>query len=65
MTGGRSSWLAHVKRTMRAHKGMPLSKVLKVAKKTYKKKSGKKTRRGGAALSPATVGGRRRHTRKH
>ena len=61
MAGGRrGAWLAHVKKTMRAHKGKSLKQVLKMAKKTYKK-SAKKTRRGGAAgLSPATVGGRRR-----
>ncbi len=44
MDGGRrrSRWMAHVKKTMRAHKGKSLSQVLKMAKKTYKK-----TRRGG------------------
>lgn len=60
MAGGkRSRWLAHVKKTMRAHKGKSLKQVLKMAKKTYK----------GGALSPADynsgspkVGGRR--TRK-
>jgi hypothetical protein len=59
MAGGkRSRWLAHVKKTMRAHKGKSLKQVLKMAKKTYK----------GGALSPAdynnqpAVGGRR--TRK-
>lgn len=52
-TGGkRSSWMMHVKKTMRAHKGMKLKQVLKMAKKTYKK-----SRRGGAALTPATYGG--------
>lgn len=51
--GKRSKWLTHVKKTMKAHKGKSLKQVLKMAKKTYK---------GGAALSPATVGGRR--TRK-
>lgn len=63
-TGGkRSAWMAHVKATMRAHKGKPLSAVLKMAKKTYKKK-------GGASITPAAVGGRRsrrgtRRSRKH
>ncbi len=48
--------MAHVKKTMRAHKGKPLSAVLKMAKKTYKK-----TRRGGGVASTAaSVGGRRR-----
>ena len=66
--------MAHVKKTMRAHKGMKLKDVLKMAKKTYKK-----SKRGGAALTPAsadgadmggapagaaTVGGRRRGSRK-
>jgi hypothetical protein len=30
-------WLAHVKATMKKHKGMQFKKVLKMAKKTYKK----------------------------
>ena len=52
-TGGkRSAWMTHVKKTMRAHKGMKLAQVLKMAKKTYKK-----SRRGGAALSPADYAG--------
>lgn len=57
--GKRSKWLSHVKKTMRANKGKSLKAVLKIAKKTYK---------GGAALSPATVGGKRktrRGTRRH
>jgi len=59
--GKRSAWMSHVKKTMRANKGKSLSQVLKMAKKTYKK-----TRRGGAALSPADVstGGARRNSRK-
>lgn len=60
--GKRSAWLAHVKKTMKAHKGKSLSAVLKMASKTFKK-----SRKGGA-LSPAPVGGRRktrRHSRKH
>lgn len=49
MEGGkRSRWLAHVKKTMRAHKGKSLKQVLKMAKKTYK---------GGASLSPADYSG--------
>lgn len=36
MDGGkRSAWMKHVKATMKAHKGMPLSAVLKMAKKSY------------------------------
>jgi hypothetical protein len=63
-TGGkRSAWMSHVKATMRANKGKPLSAVLKMAKKTYKKK-------GGSALTPLPIGGRRsrrgtRRSRKH
>ena len=74
MAGGkRSAWMTHVKATMKAHKGMKLMQVLKMAKKTYKK-----TRRGGGStITPntyegAVVGGRRRRngkstrrTRKH
>ena len=52
-----NAWLAHVKKTMKAHKGQKFSAVLKLAKKTYKK--------GGAlpALAPAAAGGRRRTRR--
>jgi len=49
MGGKRSAWMTHVKKTMRANKGKPLSAVLKMAAKTYKKTakvSKKKTRRG-------------------
>jgi hypothetical protein len=54
--GLSTSWMAHVKATMRAHKGLKLKQVLKLAKKTYKKaKKG-----GGAVLTPALVGARRR-----
>ena len=55
--GKRSAWLSHVKKTMKAHKGKSLKAVLKLASKTFSKT--RKTRRGGA-LSPASVGGRRR-----
>ncbi len=71
VTGGAGSWMRHVKKTMRAHKGMKLKDVLKMAKKTYKK-----SKKGGAVLTPlslepgeagapagaATVGGRRRRS---
>ena len=57
-------WMSHVKKTMKANKGMKLKDVLKVAKKTYRKKGGALTPmplEGGAApLTPAPVGGRRR-----
>jgi hypothetical protein len=59
-----NKWLAHVKKTMKSHKGKKFGDILKMAKKTYK---------GGAdvtpsaslstgPLSPASVGGRK--TRK-
>ena len=50
--GKRSAWMSHVKKTMRAHKGMKLGAVLKMASKTFKK-----ARRGGGGLTPASVGG--------
>ena len=62
MNGGRkkTAWMSHVKATMRAHKGLKLKQILKLAKKTYKK-----TMRGGGVaggLSPEYIalGGRRR-----
>jgi hypothetical protein len=64
----RSAWMTHVKKTMKANKGKPLSAVLKIAGKTYKK-----SMRGGG-LSPmpvssetgpiAQTGARRRRTSK-
>ena len=73
MEGGRkrSAWMSHVKKTMKAHKGMKLGAALKLASKTFKK-----SKRGGGVLTPADVasapldGGRRRRrgsrrTRKH
>jgi hypothetical protein len=63
--GKRNSWLSHVKKTMKAHKGKSFKAVLKMAKKTYK--SSKK----GGALSPMPVSsetgpiaGGRRKTRR-
>lgn len=58
--GKRNAWMTHLKKTMRANKGKSLSQVMKMAKKTYKKSA----KRGGSALSPATVGGRRHRTRR-
>lgn len=58
--GKRSAWMAHVKKTMKAHKGKSLSAVLKMASKTFKKT--------GGALSPLPLSGGRRRTmrgRKH
>ena len=72
-TGGkRSAWMTHVKKTMRAHKGMKLMQVLKLAKKTYTKKAkrGGGAGSGGPGASTASpLGGmdggrRRRGTRK-
>ncbi len=56
----RSAWMSHVKKTMKANKGKPLSAVLKMAAKTYKK-----TMRGGGIASTAAPlsGGRRRSRR--
>jgi hypothetical protein len=70
MLGGkRSKWLAHVKKTMKAHKGKSLKAVLKMAKKTYNK--GGAYYMGGSALSPHSVShetgpiaGGRRKTRR-
>jgi hypothetical protein len=56
--GKRSAWMTHVKKTMKANKGMKLMQVLKLAKKTYKK-----SKRGGAALTPMPLSGGRK-TRK-
>jgi hypothetical protein len=56
-----NAWLAHVKKTMKAHKGIKFGAVLKMAKKTYKGGSGLSPAAvGGSGLSPASVGGRRR-----
>lgn len=58
--GKRNPWLTHVKKTMRANKGKSFKAVLKLAKKTFKK-----AKKGGAALSPLPLnGGRRRGTRR-
>ena len=62
--GKRSAWMTHVKKTMKANKGKPLSAVLKIAAKSYKKtakvskKGSKKTVRrmfklfGGGSAGP-------------
>ena len=66
-----NAWLAHVKKTMRSHKGMKFGQVLKMAKKTYHK--GKK--HGGAdgddempevkpEVKPEEGGRRRRSSRR-
>lgn len=56
--------MAHVKATMRAHKGLSLKQALRKAKLTYKK-----AKRGGAGfVTPSPIGsqegGRRRKTRR-
>jgi hypothetical protein len=62
MEGGkkRSAWMTHVKKTMKANKGKPLSAVLKMAKKTYKKTM----RGGGVAETAAPLSGGRRRSRR-
>ena len=64
MAGGkRSKWMAHVRKTMKSHKGKSLKQVLKLAAKSYKSK-------GGSYLTPSPAGGPgpltggRRHTRR-
>ena len=68
--GKRNSWMTHLNKIRRANKGLSLAKAMKLAKKSYKK-----TRKGGAlspmpltggggVISPASVGGRRRKTKR-
>lgn len=64
-----NKWLAHVKKTMKAHKGKKFGDILKMAKKTYKQSGGGDVTPSASLstgpLSPASVGGRRtRKTRK-
>ncbi len=56
----RTPWMAHVKATMKSHKGMKLKQVLKLAKKTYKKSF----KRGGAVLTPLPLTGGRKTRRR-
>lgn len=71
MGGKRSKWLAHVKKTMKAHKGKSLKQVLKMAKKTYKGGSGPAYLSPSPAAGPGSLTGGRRHrktrrtSRKH
>jgi hypothetical protein len=68
--GKRNSWLSHVKKTMKAHKGKSFKAVLKMAKKTYRggqdpaveeKPMEETPMQGGVQLSPLPInGGRRR-----
>ena len=65
-----NKWLAHVKKTMKSHKGKKFGEILKLAKKTYKKTGGGEG--GGPEPAPETgvgktasaVGGRRRRSRR-
>ena len=61
-----NKWLAHVKKTMKSHKGKKFGDILKMAKKTYKggaEVQGSPSLSTGSADTAAPVGGRRR-TRK-
>jgi hypothetical protein len=61
-----NKWLAHVKKTMKSHKGKKFGDILKMAKKTYKGGAdveGSPSMSSGPLGSAASVGGRRR-TRK-
>ena len=73
--GKKSAWMSHVKQTMRANKGKPLSAVLKMAAKSYKKTAkvskkkksrgmfgmygGMTTSAGAGTTTAGLVGGRR------
>lgn len=59
-SGGRTAWMAHVKKTMRANKGKSLKQVLKMAAKSYKKsgkKTARKTRKGKSKKFMGMFGG--------
>jgi hypothetical protein len=65
----RNKWLTHVKKTMKAHKGMKFGQVLKMAKKTYKggaeggEVQGAPSMHGGPLSTASPVGGRKRTRR--
>jgi hypothetical protein len=64
-----NKWLAHVKKTMKAHKGLKFGQVLKMAKKTYGKKGGADMPEEAAAepsmdTSVPAAGRRRRGTKR-
>jgi hypothetical protein len=52
----QNPWLAHVKDTMRKNRGVSFKKVLKLAKKTFKKS---KSRRGRQSQSQSQSAGRK------
>lgn len=68
-----NAWLAHVKATMKLHKGKPFKSVLKIAKKTYKavaslpkklsKTSKKRSGKGKKKKSPKKRSGKTRRRR--
>lgn len=63
-----NKWLAHVKKTMKAHKGKKFGDILKMAKKTYKQSGGgdvtpSASLSGGPLGHAAPVGGRKRTRR--
>jgi len=63
-----NKWLAHVKKTMKSHKGLKFGQVLKLAKKTYSKKGGAdeevETPAPASETETETAAGRRRRSRK-
>jgi len=64
-----NKWLAHVKKTMKSHKGLKFGQVLKLAKKTYSKKGGADEEAAEPVMetpteTPAPAAGRRRRSRK-
>ena len=67
-TGGkRSAWMMHVKKTMRANRGLSLKQALQKAADSYKKVARKSKRGGGAgsggpgaSTAASVTGGRRR-----
>jgi hypothetical protein len=62
-----NKWLAHVKKTMKSHKGKKFGDILKMAKKTYKGGAEGSVEPKSDLPSPthnaAPVGGRRRSRR--
>ena len=61
-----NKWLAHVKKTMKAHKGKKFGEVLKLAKKTYSKKGGADMPEEEMPMeeTSAPAAGRRRKSKK-
>lgn len=55
-----TTWIAHVKKSMKAHPGLPLRKVLKKASLSWKKM--KKSKKPDKPCKPCT---RRRRGQKH